>query len=404
VANQIAVAVVSPSRDAQAVIGSALEKTPEVRTLWALSDYLTRTQLSELPEQGCIIFLDFSDRASAEALASEVDARFPNIGVIAMFRETRPQDLLDLMQFGVREVIGLPPEETHVQLSFARMHQRLKQTETGSDPQGRIFAFMPAKPGVGATTLAIHASAFVPRLAEVRTLLLDFDFRLGLTSFMLKLESRYSIMDALSSIQMLDVTRWDQFVSHLGQLDILGSAPLQFRGVDPEEGTQSLLKFVRQLYPTVCVDLPGEMRTYEIETIRDAAQCYLVCTPDITSIHLAKAKTDLLRSLGLGQNVTVILNRTGGRMAISAKDIETILKVPVRFSVMSAEKEFAEATKSGKVLQGSAPVVAQIENIARSLLPPDLKPQQKVQKRKFLEFFSPPVNAGGGSAYRGANG
>jgi hypothetical protein len=89
---------------------------------------------------------------------------------------------------------------------------------------------------------------------------------------------------------------------------------------------------------------------------------------------------------------------------MSAKDIETILKVPVRFSVMSAEKEFAEATKSGKVLQGSAPVVAQIENIARSLLPPDLKLQQKVQKRKFLEFFSPPVNAGGGSAYRGTNG
>jgi pilus assembly protein CpaE len=404
VPNLIAVAVVSPSRDAQTAIGAALEHHPEVRTLWSLSDYPTRAELNKLPEQGCIIFLDFSDRACAEALAAEVDSRFPNIGVVAMLREPRPQDLLDLMQFGIREVVDLPPQEIQAQRSFARLHHRLKQVETGPDTLGRIFAFMPAKPGVGATTLAIHCAAFMSRLAEIRTLLLDFDFRLGLTSFMLKLESRYSIMDALSSIQMLDVTRWDQFVSHLGQLDILGSAPLQFRGVDPEEGTQSLLKFVRQLYPTVCVDLPGEMRTYEIETIREAAQCYLVCTPDITSIHLAKAKTDLLGSLGLGQNLTVILNRTGGRMAMSAKDIETILKVPVRFSVMSAEKEFAEATKSGKVLQGSAPVVAQIENIARSLLPPDLKLQQKVQKRKFLEFFSPPVNAGGGSAYRGTNG
>jgi pilus assembly protein CpaE len=396
VPNQIAVAVVSPNRDAQAAVSSALESSPEVRTLWSISEYPTRSQLSELPEQGCIIFLDFSDRASAEALASEVDARFPNLGVIAMFRETRPQDLLDLMQFGIREVIGLPPEKTQAQISFARMNQRLKPSETGADPLGLIFAFLPAKPGAGATTLAIHASAFVPRLADVRTLLLDFDFRLGLTSFMLKLESRYSIMDALTSIQLLDVTRWDQFVSHHGPLDVLGSAPFQFRDVDPEEGALPLLKFVRQLYPTVCVDLPGEMRTYEIETIREAARCYLVCTPDIASVHLAKAKTDLLRSLGLGQNLTVILNRSGGRMGMSANDIETILKVPVRFSVMSAEKEFAEAMKSGKVLQGSAPVIAQIENIARSLMPPDLNLQKKAEKRKFLEFFSRPVNAGAG--------
>jgi pilus assembly protein CpaE len=269
----------------------------------------------------------------------------------------------------------------------------LKQVETGPDTLGRIFAFMPAKPGVGATTLAIHCAAFMSRLAEIRTLLLDFDFRLGLTSFLLKLESRYSVMDALTSVKLLDVRRWDQLVSHRGTLDILGSAPLKFHGVDPEEGTQPLLEFVRQIYPTVCVDLPGEMRSYEVETIRQAAQCYLVCTPEIASIHLAKAKVDLLRSLGLGQNLTVILNRTGGRIAMAPRDIETVLKVPVRFSVMSAEKELAEAAKLGEVLQGSSPVVAQIENIARSLLPPDLKPQKKTKNRKFLEFFSVPVTA-----------
>jgi hypothetical protein len=139
------------------------------------------------------------------------------------------------------------------------------------------------------------------------------------------------------------------------------------------------------------------MREYEIDALRRATSCFLVCNSDIGVMHMAQRKSELLHSLALEDKTSVIVNRAGGLGMISPRDVEAILKLPVRFSVANAYKELAAATRAATMLEGRGGVITQIENIARWMLPqaPPARRDTRAGEtgtRKFLEFFS----AGGG--------
>jgi Flp pilus assembly CpaE family ATPase len=408
----IVVAVISPNPEAQDVIVRALERTGSIDTVWSLLAYPEPSQIKDLPQErdGCVMFLDCSDRVPARAIAAEVHASHPAIKVVGMLANPKSAtvsspglnldpnpnpspdpnqisiDLAALSRLGVRDIVGLPPaahEVLQVLAKLPSMDELLPKEGTN----GRIVAFLPAKPGVGATTLAVHTSAAVARLSGARTLLMDFDFRLGMTSFLLKLTGLYSVLDALDECGRLEI-RWERLVNRRGMLDILGSAPQRFNDADPERAVAFLLGCARKAYRNVIVDLPGEMRDYEIDALRRAEECFLVCTPDIGVMHMAQRKAEQLRALQLGDKITVIMNRSGGMGFMSTRDVESILQLPVRFSVANAEKEIGEATKEARSLEGRGAVVAQIENIARRLLQAEAGRAEQPGARRFLEFFS----------------
>ena len=87
---------------------------------------------------------------------------------------------------------------------------------------------MPAKPGCGATTVATYATAIASQNTPDPALLLDFDVRLGVTSFLLKAEGVHTIVDALMQTDRLDQDLWSSLVARLGNLHLLGSGPVDF--------------------------------------------------------------------------------------------------------------------------------------------------------------------------------
>jgi Flp pilus assembly CpaE family ATPase len=135
------------------------------------------------------------------------------------------------------------------------------------------------------------------------------------------------------------------------------------------------------------VDLPGEMRSYEMEVVRQAKECFLVCTPDIGSLHMARKKTAVLREAGLHSRVSLIINRVQGK-GFSTADVETILQLPVRFTVMAADKEIADATRRGVAIEGRSDFAVQIANIANRIGPSAGTGRSKSRTRRFIEMFS----------------
>ena len=383
------VAVISPNSEAQDVIAKALEGTGSIDAVWSLLAYPEPSQLSQLPQDhadGCVVFLDFSDCRAAAAIAAEARRSHPSIRVVAMVAGAGAGP--ELARLGLREIVSLPPSAFDVHQVFLRLNPEAAFPVEDSDGGGRIYTFLPAKPGAGATTLAVNAAAAAARLSGQRTLLLDFDFRLGMSSFLLKLQGQLSVIDALRAVERVQL-RWETFVNRIGFLDVLGSAPQEFLESNLEQRTALLLNVARKRYETIVVDLPGEMRDYELDTLRRATNCFLVCNSDIGVMHMAQRKSELLRSLALDEKTSVIVNRAGGMGMISPRDVEAILKLPVRFSVANAYKEIAEATKAASTLEGRGGVVTQIENIARWMLPPARQqPPEETGTRKFLEFFS----------------
>lgn len=383
------VAIISPERRVHEHIATSLEGYPFAESLWALSDYPDARQLGAIKDlPGCVVLLDFCDPLRAKAVAAELDRGYPMAATVALNPGNGQQDLLELMQLGIREVLNAPIAGPEIARAVTRAGKKLQRESEAVASGGHVFAFMPAKPGSGSTTIATHVSAAVARLTNQRILLADFDLRLGMTSFLFKLHNEHSVQDALVSAHTLDITRWDRLVGRRGMLDILGSAPAEFGRDIPESGATHVLDFAATLYSTLLVDLPGDMRDYELEILQRAREIFLICTPEIGALHMAKKKTDMLRQLDLANKVSVIMNRSGGRASMPIGDIEKVLLVPVRFSVESAEKEVREATQQGAAIEGKSPVATQLENIARHIMPGDAPVEDRIAKRRFIDFFS----------------
>jgi hypothetical protein len=106
------------------------------------------------------------------------------------------------------------------------------------------------------------------------TLLLDFDIRLGVTSFLLKAEGIHTIVDALLQTDQLDQDLWSSLVVQLGNLHLLGSGPVDFSRQVPPDRYTALLDFALRRYSLVTVDLPGTMDDQECETLMRAKRIF----------------------------------------------------------------------------------------------------------------------------------
>jgi pilus assembly protein CpaE len=386
----VTVAVISPVQQTREQLASAFEANPHLAALWTLADYPSSEQLVRIREarSGCVVFLDFSDAIRAGRVALELDKSYPMAATVAIQAAASPQSLIELIQLGIRDVITVPVSDREANEAFQRVSRKLER-EPEPEPQGGdIYAFLPARPGSGATTIAVHSAAAAARLSGERTLLIDFDLRLGMTSFLLKLHSQNSIVDALALSEQLEDTLWDQLVSRRGGLDILGSAPVEFDRQVSSVGSAAVLESARRRYRTVCVDLPGEMRQHELETLNSSKEIFLVCTSELGTLHMAQKKADMLQSLGIQSRVSVILNRVQPRGSMVLRDIEEVLHLPVRFTLPPAEAEIVAATEKAVALEGDSPIARLMESVARRMIGNVEVLAPKATPRRLIEFFS----------------
>jgi pilus assembly protein CpaE len=386
----VTVAVISPVQQTREQLASAFEANPHLAALWTLADYPGLEQLVRIREarSGCVVFLDFSDAIRAGRVALELYKRYPMAATVAIQSAASPQSLIELIQFGIRDVITVPVSDVEANEAFQRASRKLGR-EPEPEPQGGdIYAFLPARPGSGATTVAVHSASAAARLSGERTLLIDFDLRLGMTSFLFKLHSQNSIVDALALSEQLEDTLWDQLVSRRGGLDILGSAPVEFDRQVSSVGSAAVLESARRRYRTVCVDLPGEMRQHELETLNSSKEIFLVCTSELGTLHMAQKKADMLQSLGIQSRVSVILNRVQPRGSMVLRDIEEVLHLPVRFTLPPAEAEIVAATQKAVALEGDSPIARLMESVARRMIGNVEVLAPKTTPRRLIEFFS----------------
>jgi pilus assembly protein CpaE len=378
--------IVSQDRRLHSDLESALNSVFLADTVWHVSDYPESSQLERLRETpaGCVLFLDFSEPARARKVAAEVDRAYPDVSVVAIQNGHTKDDLIALMQLGIREVIGDPISPPAAIAAYTRALRKLTGADIGSR---NSFAFVPGKPGAGATTIATNVAWALARLSRERTLLLDFDLRLGITSFLMKLDGRHSIQDALNASVHLDEVLWVKLVCRRENLDVLGSAPLELPAVPSEEAYNAVLDCAERLYTTVCIDLPGAMEPHEVEILNRAKEIFLVCTADVAGLHMAKRKAEALQRLQLHENVTVLLNRTDKRSSLSIGDVEKILDLPVRFTIPSDERAVARSVNSGQPIQSGSPIASQIDAIAKSIAG-SAAGGAAPSKQRFVDYFS----------------
>jgi Flp pilus assembly CpaE family ATPase len=202
-------------------------------------------------------------------------------------------------------------------------------------------------------------------------------------------------MEAVDHLQELDENLWQQLVTTVNKLDILHSGPMNPNvRVDPAQ-VHDLGQFWLRNYDVVCVDLSGNLERYSLEIIRDSQQVFLVCTPEVPSLHLTREKLAFLKTLDLDTRVSVVLNRVSKQSLLTPQQVQDVLGVPVMHSFVNDYLVVNRATTSGEFVDIKSKLGHQFEDLASSLL--NRAATDSGSKKKFLEFLSAPAQALAGS-------
>jgi len=381
------------ARQAQLLENALSALTNELSVARVVLDYpndgeLVRILRTYAPD---VIFLSFERADLAMKVAERVAQEVEGVQFVAYHRDCDAATLREIMRAGVRELVAEPFELNALVESIRNVKTLVDQKPPMYSAKGRIYSFLPAKAGSGATTLALNLSAALSRVGNTRVLLSDLDLSSGILRFLLKIRNEHAIMEVIEHIYELDENLWQQLVTTVAKLDVLHSGPLNPNvDVEPSQ-VHDLAQFWLRNYDVVCVDLSGNLERYSLEILRDSQQVFLVCTPEVPSLHLTREKLAFLKTLDLDNRVSIVLNRVSKQSLLTPQQVQDVLGVPVKYNFINDYQVVNTATRAGDFVDPKSKLGLQFADLASSLL--NRSTVEIASKRKFLEFLSAPTQA-----------
>src|SRR4051794_5182026 len=275
-----------------------------------------------------VVALDVSRPDLAARLAELVRQVIPGTQIIAIHHSCEPEVLLQVMRLGIQEFLSRPFHEEAVSECLQRLRSHLRESSSVVNATHLVYSFLPAKAGSGTTTLAVNAAIAAARTSKDPIFFGDFDLSTGVVRFMLNLANDYSVVDAVSA-GTVDESTWSRLVSQKYGVDFMHAGRLQPETrVDPAS-VGRLVDFLPRPYKVVCADLSGNFEKYSIEIMRQSRRVFVVTTPELPCLHLARDRVAYLTSLDLGDRITVLLNRAVKRSPLSEREISELVGKPI---------------------------------------------------------------------------
>jgi pilus assembly protein CpaE len=388
------VLTVVPDKQLSHVLTAELAHLPYFQLTRSLAtlpdlDSLLRTIRVQKPD---FLIVDVQDFAKVEALLHSLDDLMPGLPLIGIAQDVDASLAHRLMHVGIREYLAPPITQARLVELASFLHSHLKRHPRAAARPADLYSFLPAKPGVGTTTIAMGIGCALADELSVRTLLMDCDLGAGIVNFHLKLGNSASVLDAIGHAENLDEDLWHQMVGRWGKLEVLHAGNLLAPPPVHPANLQRFLALARAQYEVICADLASSLDELSIELLRESKRIFLVTTPELAPVHLAQARAKSLSDLGLLDRVSLVLNRKDAwRGHLDAAAVEQAVGLPVAYGIGNDYRTVSEATVRGSSVPSSSDIGQSIVNLANSLkADPSQKPVPTRPGRKFLEFFHVP--------------
>jgi pilus assembly protein CpaE len=335
-----------------------------------------------------VIFLSIESVPKALEVVETIEREAQGVQIIGFHRAYDPTVLLDVMRAGLREFIALPFDQQPLYESLNRVEEQALKRPATLGSTDNLFAFLPSKAGVGTSTIALNAALAMARHEANSVLMMDMDLASGIIGFMLKMGNVHSMTDAAENAHILDDTNWRQIVSKVGKMDVLPSGHL-----NPDfriEGTQvrHIVDFARRHYKAICIDLSGNLERYSLEIMHEAKRIFLVCTPELPSLHLAREKLRYLANADLADRVSILLNRAQKRSLITPQQLESLLGVPVTMQFPNDYQGVHRALQLGRAVESNSDLGEQFTTLASMMLERKAPVETPPKGKSLMGYFS----------------
>ncbi len=337
-----------------------------------------------------------------QPLLTALSDTLPWLPIVGIASAVDEKTAHELMRLGVREYLVTPVTRDRLAEIAVFLQGQLSKHPVPAIRTADLYSFLPAKAGVGTTTIALSVSHELAEELSVSTLLMDCDLAAGIIDFYMKLGNASSIIDAIHHADSMDADLWRQMVARSGKLDVLpAGGHVAMPTVDPAS-VQKLLAVARAQYDVICADLPSELSDFSIELMRESQRVFLVTTPEVASVHLAKQRLGSLADLGLTDRVNVVVNRRDHVPTHLELDaITEAVGMPVVYCIGNDYETCSQSVLEGASIPSSSEIGKDMMHLAETLRTagPHNAPPRGVG-RKFLEFFHIPSHAGAGDWQR----
>jgi pilus assembly protein CpaE len=287
-----------------------------------------------------LVFLDVnSDREQAIPLLAEIVRLGPSVQVIALLTGNDPDFILRCLRAGAADFLMHPFTADQIDAVLQKISRLQPAAEGAGQEPAKICAVMPAKGACGATTIACNLAFQWKRLGAKRVLLADLDPLTGTMSFLLKIKSIYSFLDALQRARELEADLWKQMVTPVHGIDVLLAPEMMVEGAQELQDPTPLLEFARHIYDVIIVDTGGVYGNWNLNAARQANELLLVTTNELPALQAAQRALSYLDANRIGRwKMRLLVNRYLRDVGLSREVIGTALHTEV-FDILPSDYE-----------------------------------------------------------------
>jgi len=276
--------------------------------------------------------------------------------------------------------------------AVVRHKQQLSKTSAAPADRARIIGVAGVKGGVGTTTVACTLAAALHNETGQKVLLADLDLNSGSAAFLMGLDPKYSIVDAVADVDHLDRNYWDGLVAHTDRDLMMIASPI-ILGADEltTEALRKLFTLIRPLYQWIVIDFGRLSRSWQ--SLADVVdELFLVTTSSVPALYESKRVSETVLKGGLDRaRLHFIVNQTEDIRALSVGELKHFFGVPVSASLPKVSQELHEACCQGKLPDETGAIGQQMAHLARSLA--GLKEKKAKggfpELRSLVEWFRP---------------
>jgi Flp pilus assembly CpaE family ATPase len=233
----------------------------------------------------------------------------------------------------------------------------------------KTLGLLGSKGGVGTSTVACYLATALYDLTKEPVLLADFDFDCGVLGFLMEVETKYSLMDALQNADHLEAGIWSTLVSKkAGGLDVI-AAPREVNlqeEATPEQYRQ-VFSFLRGTYRWIIADLGRGLNRHTSDLLDSSDVTCLVTTIELAALRQSRLLIPRLRrARDQTDSLRLVLNEMPKRPPFSPGDIEKMLGCRVWASLPQVE-ELRENEKQSTSLPRAAALVKGLARMAEEI-------------------------------------
>jgi pilus assembly protein CpaE len=315
---------------------------------------------------------------------SGIKRRNPAMGVCIVVPSLDPELMLQAMRAGVTECVAEPLTQGAVESAIGRV-----MVQRAAPVEGRVFAVIGAKGGVGATTIAVNLAEAIARAAG-DALLIDLNVATGDAAVFLGVDPRFTVLDALENTQRLDEPFFRGLVVHTKSgLDLLASAVRVLSGhLDPGR-LRTLIDFAVRYYRAVVLDVPrGDMSA--LDALESASSIFVVVNHELPTLSSAYRLVSRLRQKYGSDRISLLVNRSDRLSDISISDIEKAVNAKVKHVLPSEYKTALVAANQGQPLvRSESRLSSSFQELVRALTTPE-KPSSTIDDtRRMFGWLTP---------------